>query len=119
VDKKVREFTIITPQFTRERDRSAPASPPADTAAFEALSTLDAKTLKELGLRPWGEPEDNDPQPKGGPCLWLFPSEWYLKIPEGFPIVDIFFKEERFGLGQTDDDIRLGMLSFGIMGPKP
>ena len=106
--------SIVTPQFEREPGQP-PATPPAD---WEALRTLDVQALKELGMRPWGCPEDaaGNEHPEAG-CLWLFPGEWYPAIPNGFEIVDINFNAEVFVRGRTDDDIRFGCLSFGVLGP--
>lgn len=109
------ELVFVTPQFTRPQGEPGPAAPPADRAAFEALASLSESALRELGLRPWGRQHEHADGTESGPMLWLFPGEWYPKIPNGLPIVDISFDEERFALGQTDDDIRLGCLSFGIL----
>jgi len=109
----------MTPQFTREPGYPEPAAPPADSNAFLALRSMDAKALRELGLRPWGEPEDDEERARvGDGSLWLFPGEWYAHIPNGLPIVDIFFHRETFLRGTTDNDIRFGCLSFGMMGPR-
>jgi hypothetical protein len=108
---------VMTPQFTRPAGEPGPASPPADLAAFVALATLPDTALKELGLRRWGRQHEHADGSETGPMLWLFPGEWYSAIPEGLPIVDINFNAERFRLGQTDDDIRFGCLSFGILLP--
>lgn len=109
------EIHVTTPQFEREPGRPGPASPPTD---WESLKMLDAQALKELGLRPWGCPEDSDgvERTEQG-CLWLFPGEWYSTIPAGLKVVTILFEDKMFISGETDDDIRFGCLSFGFMGP--
>lgn len=104
----MKRIVVRTPQFTREADDPKPASPPWDRAAWDALSTLDAKALREMGLRYWNISSE-------GKKLFLFPGEWYSKIPKGFPIVNIFWEESKFIPGKTDDDIRFGCLSFGIL----
>ena len=50
-----------------------------------------------------------------GPVLMLFPGEWYRHIPSGYEVVDIMFQKEPFCLGETDDDIRYGCLSYGVL----
>ena len=75
------------------------------------LYEMTAGELFELGLRRWDEPNEH------GQTLWLFPREWYGAIPDGTPIVDIFYNRETFKRGETDDDYRGGMLSFGILVP--
>jgi hypothetical protein len=110
------EVIITTPQFTRPKGDPAPAAPPADRAAFEALWDLPASALLELGLRRWGRQfEDDATGTESGPMLWLFPGEWYSKIPAGLPIVDINFRQETFVPSETDNDIRFGCLAFGIL----
>lgn len=106
---------VRTPQFTRQPGTPAPASPPSTREDWEALKSLDAVALKELGLRKWGD--DSEADEPSGRMLWLFPGEWYTSVPQGFVVTDIFWNEEPFVLGITDDDIRFGCLSFGIVGP--
>jgi len=106
--------TVTTPQFERRPGDPKPMPPPAD---FTKLTSLTRAQLMTLGMRPWarkplaGEDEDE----ATGLTLWLFPGEWYSAIPAGLPIVDIFFTEKVFEPGKTDDDIRFGMLGFGIL----
>lgn len=104
------EVEFITPQFTREPGRPGPGSPPDD---WESLGDMNAQALREIGLRPWDEPKPGDDK-----ILWLFPGEWYPFIPKGMKIIDLWLNEETFVPGVTDDDIRFGCLSYGIMGPK-
>lgn len=109
------KIQIITPQFERERGYREPGAPPED---WEALKSMTKEALLEIGMRPWGAKKDADLKPiPGAPTLWLFPGEWYSAIPAGLPIVDICFVEKTFHPKFTDDDIRFGMLSFGIFGP--
>lgn len=109
-------ITIITPQFTREPGAPSPAAPPADFAALRGMGKV---ALRELGLRPWGLPEDDHGRPvRGRGMLYLFPGEWYNSIPAGFLVTDLWYEEEPFVPGQTDDDIRFGCLVFGVVGPE-
>lgn len=101
-DEKV-EGTI--PQFTREPGQPKPSSPPGD---FESLRQLDSVALREMGCRPWDEPD------VAGRVLMLFPGEWYDAIPDGMSVVDINGQVEDFVAGETDDDIRCGCLAFGF-----
>lgn len=98
---------IISSPCLREPDYPQPAAPPADIEAFEALRSLPASALVELGLRRFGPNED-------GQMLWLFPGEWYRHIPRGFEVVTIFGETKRFG-PLSDDDIRFGCLAYGIL----
>jgi len=110
--KIIRNVEIVTPQFTRPANWTPPQSAPAD---FEVLRKMSASALRELGLRPWGRREDADGNEIAGETLYLFPGEWYWSIPAGFEVVDIFFETEKFVPGRTDNDIRFGCLSFGIL----
>ena len=49
--------------------------------------------------------------------IWLIPGEWYDLIPEGFELTDIFGEAEIFKHGESDDDIRGGVLPFGFRRP--
>lgn len=46
---------------------------------------------------------------------YLIPNEWYEYIPDGFDLVCISGKAEKFKRGRTDNDIRFGCLAYGIM----
>lgn len=92
---------IRTPQFERE-DGLEPIENPTDL--FAILHTLFPETLKEIGMRPWGE--------RG---LWLFPYQWYAHIPEGMELMCIDGEIEPFKIGVTDDDMRFGVLAYGIV----
>lgn len=77
------------------------------------LYKLSGPELKELGLRPWNDPWDLADE--FGGQLWLLPAEWYRHIPKGFQLVTIKNQRIRFVPGQTDDDMRFGVLSYGIL----
>ena len=91
------------PQFERSDGRKIFYFPQT-VEQYDRLKTLESDMLCELGLQKWDE---------NG--LWLFPSEWYGYIPEGYEIVDINYECELFEHGKTDNDIRFGALSFGIV----
>ena len=97
---------IMTPQFERTDGMQVPV-PDMSIDDFRQLATRDEATLKAMGLGIW------DRDDKG--THWLFPAEWYDRIPDGLEIVSINKKTEVFKLGETDDDQRFGMLSFGFM----
>lgn len=82
-----------------------PAAPPLPPADFNSLLSMSAAELKKAGLGNWDGK------------LKLFPASWYENIPIGFPIVDIFGKQDQFVPGQTDNDHRFGFLAYGVM-PK-
>lgn len=99
------EIHFITPQFERTDGRKIkyfPRSP----EEYAALPLLDPQNLKEIGCGVWNK--------ENGKTLWLFPKEWYAYIPNGTRIVDINGDVEQFVRGETDDDIRYGMLAYGF-----
>jgi hypothetical protein len=99
------DATVIrcrTPQFTRPFGWPDPAGAPVGWAEFTALFSLTKAQLKELGCGSW------DGQ------LMLFPAEWYGSIPDGFPVTDIGGKVEPFRHRVTSDDIRYGLLAYGV-----
>lgn len=98
---------IVTPQFDRTDGMQVPSPDFMSVADFEALTTKDAATLKAMGLGIWDKDE------KG--THWLYPAEWYSRIPDGLEILSISGDVELFKRGETDDDRRFGMLSFGFM----
>jgi hypothetical protein len=106
---------VTLPQFTRDPTEPGPKAAPRDRAGFDALRDLGEDALQALRLRRWGRRDENRDGTETGPMLWLFPGEWYPYLPAGLPVVDIFWKEETFAPGATDDDIRFGCLSFGIV----
>jgi hypothetical protein len=105
------EVHITTPQFERDPGQPEPAAAPTD---WEALRTMTRIELKELGCGTWNDPKEPDDE-FDGKVLMLFPGEWYQSIPAGYVVTDIFNEDEEFVRGQTDDDIRFGCLSYGIL----
>lgn len=97
---------VVTPQFKREPGVKEPQPPPDP---FRQVKSMTHRELRDLGCRPWDEPNDE------GMVLMLFPGEWYDLIPKGFKIVDINGNTESFAPKETDDDIRFGCLAYGIM----
>lgn len=95
---------IITPQFDRE-DGVTPVVPNFD---FNNLPSYPEATLRALGCREWDEPDER------GEVLWLYPAEWYDRIPEGHIVSDINGQDEPFQRGVTDDDRRFGVLAYGF-----
>ena len=91
-------YEIVTPQFTRMDGVKVQPPPVID---FEELRKLDREARLKAGMRLWDTKTN----------LWMFPGEWYPLIPAGTEIVDIFGSVEKFVPGETDDDIRFGMLS--------
>jgi hypothetical protein len=96
---------FITPQFERT-DGIAPVVADFD---FNSLPGLPEETIRALGCRPWDEPDEN------GETLWLYPAEWYDRIPEGHVVTTISGEQEQFRRGQTDDDKRFGVLAYGFV----
>jgi len=102
------EVSFVTPQFTRERRATPPGSPPASREQWDALLSMSDVGLREMGLRPWDEPDEQ------GRVTMLLPGEWYRAIPAGFPIVGLNGEEESFVPRQSDNDIRFGCLAYGV-----
>lgn len=96
---------FMTPQFKRTDGLQVPL-PLFD---FNKLHTLSEATLKAIGCGKWDDPD------KDGNVLWLYPCEWYDHIPEGHEMTCISGEKERFKKGETDDDMRHGMLAYGFM----
>ena len=111
-------FCTTTPVFERAEGEPAPIVPP-DADFFDSLDQLDWNAMKEVGMMPWndtGNPDPEDVELFGeGVTLWLLPGEWYRHIPDGLPLVTISGKRMRFRLGESDDDIRFGMLPYGVL----
>lgn len=97
---------FVTPAFHRPPNDPPPASMPTD---WSTLRSMNRQALKELGLCAWSEPDAS------GNVLMLLPGEWYPHIPAGTLLTDIFGEEEPFVPGVTDDDMRFGCLSYGIV----
>lgn len=109
-------FVCVTPQFTRPKGRPAPLAPPDDWSDLQAYNPA---TLIDMGLRMWNDPDCPDSDwPHKGKILWLLPGEWYAYIPDGTEFYDIFGEPIVFSSGETDDDIRFGCLSFGVLRDK-
>lgn len=136
VAKKIREalgvgdyetVRVITPQFDRTDGKKITWFPTC-AEDLDKLKSAPPDILRDLGMNCWATAEDPEHSSwelahirKRGfvGALWLFPHEWYQHIPAGYPIVNIFFSQEKFEPGETDDDKRFGCLPYGIMGPKP
>lgn len=79
---------------------------PKDSKEFMgAIEELTLDQLKDMGFCKWNENTN----------LYLIPGEWYDKIPEGLPVVDVFDKEEIFSKETHGDDVRFGCLAYGII----
>lgn len=100
---------IVTPQFERTDGLRVPML----QVSFSNLPLYDDATLKAIGCQKWDEPNAD------GETLWLFPHEWYDRIPDGTPIVVINGEHETFKRGETDDDIRFGALAYGFLKKEP
>lgn len=93
---------IILPQFDRVDGKVV--EEPDEFIDVEELKQKTEEELEALGLDKWSD-ETN---------LWLFPAEWYNKIPNGTVLYDIFDEELIFEKDVTDDDTRFGLLAYGI-----
>ena len=101
------KLEVLTPQFERTDGMQVPSPDFMSIADFESLATKDAATLRAMGFGMWDEDEK---------CIhWLYPAEWYDRIPDGLNILSISGDVEVFKRGETDDDRRFGMLAFGFL----
>ena len=69
---------------------------PKTKKEFEALKKMTAAELKKNKLAIFEKGKDN--------ALWLFPKEFYNNIPDGFEVITINGKKEKFKKGKSDDD---------------
>lgn len=97
---------IVTPQFTRTDGRKIVYAPRTERE-YDALKLMDPQHLREIGCQIWDK--------ENGRTHWLYPSEWYPFIPNGYAITDINGHTEPFQKGVTDDDIRFGALAYGFI----
>jgi len=95
----------VTPLFNRTDGLVVPDPQDLD---WPNMSALPEVTLKALGCKKWDEPDS------AGDVIWLFPAEWYDRIPNGLRVIDINGNAEAFERGVTDDDRRYGVLAFGF-----
>jgi len=101
---------IATPQFHRV-DGIVPRRAPGTAEGFDKMMRLPHDVLVRIGVSVWASGE--------GWMHYLFPGEWYDYIPEGYMVMAINDKNKAFVHGQTDNDIRYGMLPYGwIRGVK-
>lgn len=92
---------VVLSQFERE-DGKVITYIPITVAEYNVLKIAPNDILKDIGLSKWDEEN------------WLYPAEWYDYIPEGYEIVNICGKTEKFQKDVTDNDRRLGCLPFGL-----
>jgi len=78
---------------------------PTTVAEYDALKNAPENILEDIGLGQWDEK------------IWLYPVEWYDYIPEGYEIVDISGKTEKFQKDITYNEKRYGCLPFGLSRP--
>ena len=102
------KVNILTPQFEREYELEIDWEPES-VAEFNTLKSLPKEVLKKMGIRIWDKDE------KTNEVYYLYPGEWFNIIPEGYPIVDIWAKDELFSKETSGDDIRFGCLAYGFM----
>lgn len=77
------------------------AKPPKTRYEWDLLKRCPATTLKHLALANWNGK------------LFLFPAEWYDRIPDGYVVKTISGSEEVFKKGKTDNT-RGGYLAYGV-----
>lgn len=91
---------IMTPQFDRV-DGTIPSQTPG--IEFDKLHTYSKAQLLDMGMRNWDE------------RLWLIPGEWHAALPAGMTLECIDGEQYVVGTDYIDDDIRFGMLAYGVV----
>jgi hypothetical protein len=76
---------------------------------FKKLISSPISTLKNKGFMQFDEPSSD------GKALFLIPGKLYNEIPDGFKAITIGGKEMVFKKGKSDNDMRYGCLSYGIL----
>lgn len=69
------------------------------------------KQLTSIGFKKYDTFIDENKHKK---TLMLIPKELFNSIPEGFNVVDIFGKKEKFSKEKSDTDHRFGCLPYGV-----
>lgn len=71
---------------------------------------MTSEQLAQLGMQLWDESG-----------LMLFPVHWFWSIPEGYEVVVVTGRKERFSKSWPDGkrDQRYGFLAFGIVARLP
>jgi hypothetical protein len=98
------KLDVVTPQFERD-DGIEVKVRPMSADHLDRLKRLPDDVLRRIGVGVWDKGDDW--------THYLFPAEWYECIPAGYSITDINGETEAFVPGETDDDRRGGMLSYG------
>lgn len=104
---KKAKIKIRTPQF--ERIDNSKVLVPKNKKEFKNIINKknNKKELIKMGCMLWNENKEQS--------HLLFPFEWYNVIPNGFEVITISGRKEKFKNGVTDDDKRFGMLPYGII----
>lgn len=71
------------------------------------VASASARQLSNWGFKIWEKRKNS--------TLYLIPGDYYNFIPNGFPIVDIWYNEKTFEKGVSDNDTRLGCLPYGVL----
>lgn len=104
------KIDIIVTSSPIEREQKIKIKVPKTKDEFKSLDLKNRteKQLIKLGLRKWSN-ETN---------LFLFPGEWFKIIPQGYNVVSISGKPQKFSKHTSDDDTRFGCLPYGIVPNK-
>ncbi|MDT0643703.1 hypothetical protein RM553_12745 [Zunongwangia sp. F363] len=110
---------IVTPQFDRDKKIKNQFIPKTKKEFLSAIESAKKSDLKMWGFGEWCSyksdmRDEGESYLKPGEVHYLLPAEWYNCIPNGFEVLDIFGKIEKFKKGITDDDRRFGCLCYGI-----
>lgn len=67
------------------------------------------KQLMKLGFMAFDDKKET---------LMLIPGTLFNSIPEGYSVVDISYKKEKFKKSTADNDARFGCLAYGVLRKK-
>lgn len=116
--KKGDQVNILCSPIEREYEIDIELEPDEEELKH-IIKNVPRETLRKMGVGVWsvfndGE-DDNEDYLNSGDVHYLFPGEWYEHIPNGFDVVDINGKQEKFEKGVSDDDVRFGCLPYGFV----
>lgn len=118
--RRIRINSVQLPQFDRAETLEFNWVPKSEEEFYSIINNAPYDILIGFGFRKCEIVENyfgniNDIKKfANGEEIWLFPSEWYEVIPEGFPSIDIFGVETPFKNGIASKDTRFGCLGYGI-----
>ena len=119
------QVRVLTPQFERT-DGKVITWFPECAEDRDTLKPAPAAILRDIGMQVWdstdsdtlgAEEKRNIAKHGFKGTLWLFPAEWFDHIPEGYPVISVFWEKRPHDRKPGCNDPRYGALFFGFIGP--